>query len=1264
MKHFTNLYSLSKTLRFELQPIGKTLENINANGFLTTDAHRAESYKKVKKLIDAYHKDYIEKVLNEFKLNPEHLQLYFDLYSQATKDKQFKDVQDKLRKAIASALKADDRYKTIDKKELIRQDMKKFLDNDADKALLDEFYEFTTYFTGFHENRKNMYSDEAKSTAIAYRLIHDNLPKFIDNMAVFQKIVSTSVAEKFPVIYKAFEEYLNVNSIDEMFTLDYYNIVLTQSQIEVYNSIIGGRTLEDGTKIQGINEYINLYNQQQTNKKERLPKLKPLFKQILSDRVQLSWLQEEFNTGTDVLNAVKEYCTSYFDNVEEAVKVLLTGIGDYDLSKIYITNDLAITDVSQRMFGEWCIIPNAIEQRLRNDNPQKAKETEEKYSDRISKLKKLPKSFSLGYINECISELKGVDIADYYAALGAINTESKQEPSIPTKIQVHYNALKQILDTDYPREKNLSQDKLTVMQLKDLLDDFKALQRFIKPLLGNGDEADKDEKFYGELMQLWEVIDSITPLYNKVRNYSTRKPFSTEKIKVNFENAQLLDGWDENKESTNASIILRKDGMYYLSIMKKEHRNILNQPMPSDGDCYDKVVYKFFKDITTMVPKCTTQMKSVKEHFTNSNDDYTLFDKDKFLAPVVITKEIFDLNNVLYDGVKKFQVGYLNNTGDSQGYNHAVAIWKSFCLQFLKTYKSTSIYNFSSIEKNFDRYTDLNSFYGAVNLLLYSLTYRKVSVDYIQQLVDDDKMYLFRIYNKDFSPYSKGTPNMHTLYWKMLFDDCNLSDVVYKLNGQAEVFFRKKSINYQRPTHPANKPIDHKNVNNPKKQSTFDYDLIKDRRYTLDKFMFHVPITLNFKGMGSGDINMQVREYIKATDNLHFIGIDRGERHLLYICVINCKGDIVEQYSLNEIVNNYKGIDYSTDYHALLSDRDKKRKEERSSWQTIEGIKELKAGYLSQVIHKITQLMIKYNAIVLLEDLNMGFKRGRQKVESSVYQQFEKALIEKLNYLVDKNKDVNEIGGLLHAYQLTNDTKLQNKNGKQDGFLFYVPSWNTSKIDPVTGFVNLLDTRYENVATAQAFFNKFDSIRYNKEFDRFEFKFDYANFTAKAEDTRTQWTLCTYGTRVETFRNADKNSNWDSREIDLTSEWKSLFAKYNIPLDANLKEAILLQSNKTFYTDILHLMKLTLQMRNSVTGTDIDYMVSPVANECGEFFDSRFAKDGLPVNADANGAYNIARKGLWLAQQIKNASNLSEVKLAITNKEWLRFAQSKPYLND
>lgn len=1266
LSKFVNIFPLSKTLRLELKPVGNTLRNIKDNGFLENDAHRADSYKKVKKLIDRYHKDYIESVLDSFCLDEDMLERYHDLYTRSAKTekeaKEFEAVQDQLRKSVSAALKKDERFKRIDKKELIREDMTNYLEDDAEKELVEEFHDFTTYFTGFHENRQNMYSPEAKSTAIAYRLIHDNLPKFIDNISVFRKVAETTVAENFVQLYKDFEEYLNVNSIDEIFDMSYYSIVLTQTQIEVYNSIIGGRTLDDGTKIQGLNEFINLYNQHQSDKKKRLPKLKPLFKQILSDRTQLSWLPEDFKTGADVLDAVKGFCDDYFSNIDESLKVLLTGIADYDISKIYVPNDISLTDISQRMLGNWSIIPNAIEQDLRNNNPRKAKETEEKYEERIGKLRKQAKSYSLAYINSCLSELTNADLTTYFASLGAIDNAEKQTASITSEIGIYYNLLLPLFNIEYPREKNLSQDKLTVMQLKDLLDAFKALQRFVKPLLGNGDEAEKDEKFYGELMQLWETLNGVTPLYNKVRNYATRKPFSTEKIKVNFENAQLLDGWDENKESANAAIILRKDGLYYLGVMKKEHRQLLDKPMPSDGDCYDKLVYKFFKDITTMVPKCTTQMKSVVEYFKESAEAYTLFDNKKFDTPVVITKEIFDLNNVLYNGVKKFQVEYLRSTNDKAGYDHAVSTWKTFCLQFLKAYKSTSIYDLSAIEREIATYSDLSSFYNAVNLLLYKLTYRKVSVSYIQSLVDEDKMYLFQIYNKDFSPYSKGKPNMHTMYWKMLFDEENLRNVVYKLNGQAEVFFRKKSINTTQPTHPANKPIDNKNASNAKKQSTFDYDLIKDRRYTVDKFQFHVPITMNFKAQGTGNINMDVREHIRSASDMHFIGIDRGERHLLYLCVIDGKGNIVEQYSLNEIVNEYKGNEYSTDYRHLLQERDRKRQEERSSWQTIEGIKELKQGYLSQVIHKITQLIVKYNAIVILEDLNMGFKRGRQKVESSVYQQFEKALIDKLNYMVDKSKSPTEEGGLLRAYQLASKFDSFQKMGKQSGFIFYIPAWNTSKIDPVTGFVNLLDTRYENVAKAQTFFNKFDSIRYNEKKDWFELTFDYDNFTTKAEGTKTKWTLCTFGTRIETFRNSDKNSKWDSKEVYLTEEWKTLFDEYKIPYKTNLKEAIVLQSSKEFHVKLLHLLKLTLQMRNSITGTAVDYMISPVADARGEFFDSRKCADNLPENADANGAYNIARKGLWIAQQIKQADDLSKVKLAISNKEWLRFAQTKPHL--
>lgn len=41
LENFTGLYQLSKTLRFELKPVGKTLENIQKNGLLTQDEQRA-----------------------------------------------------------------------------------------------------------------------------------------------------------------------------------------------------------------------------------------------------------------------------------------------------------------------------------------------------------------------------------------------------------------------------------------------------------------------------------------------------------------------------------------------------------------------------------------------------------------------------------------------------------------------------------------------------------------------------------------------------------------------------------------------------------------------------------------------------------------------------------------------------------------------------------------------------------------------------------------------------------------------------------------------------------------------------------------------------------------------------------------------------------------------------------------------------------------------------------------------------------------------
>jgi CRISPR-associated protein Cpf1 len=1242
---FTGLYSLSKTLRFELKPIGKTLENIKKAGLLEQDQHRADSYKKVKKIIDEYHKAFIEKSLSNFELKyqsedkldslEEYLMYYSMKRIEKTEKDKFAKIQDNLRKQIADHLKGDESYKTIFSKDLIRKNLPDFVKSDEERTLIKEFKDFTTYFKGFYENRENMYSAEDKSTAISHRIIHENLPKFVDNINAFSKIILIpELREKLNQIYQDFEEYLNVESIDEIFHLDYFSMVMTQKQIEVYNAIIGGKSTND-KKIQGLNEYINLYNQK--HKDCKLPKLKLLFKQILSDRIAISWLPDNFKDDQEALDSIDTCYKNLLNdgNVlgEGNLKLLLENIDTYNLKGIFIRNDLQLTDISQKMYASWNVIQDAVILDLKKQVSRKKKESAEDYNDRLKKLYTSQESFSIQYLNDCLRAYgKTENIQDYFAKLGAVNNEHEQTINLFAQVKNAYTSVQAILTTPYPENANLAQDKETVALIKNLLDSLKRLQRFIKPLLGKGDESDKDERFYGDFTPLWETLNQITPLYNMVRNYMTRKPYSQEKIKLNFENSTLLGGWDLNKEHDNTAIILRKNGLYYLAIMKKSANKIFDKDkLDNSGDCYEKMVYKLLPGANKMLPKVFFSKSRIDEFKPSEN---------------------------IIENYKKgtHKKGANFNLADC---HNLIDFFKSS----ISKHEDWSKFNFHFSDTS--SYEDLSDFYREVEQQGYSISFCDVSVEYINKMVEKGDLYLFQIYNKDFSEFSKGTPNMHTLYWNSLFSKENLNNIIYKLNGQAEIFFRKKSLNYKRPTHPAHQAIKNKNKCNEKKESIFDYDLVKDKRYTVDKFQFHVPITMNFKSTGNTNINQQVVDYLRTEDDTHIIGIDRGERHLLYLVVIDSHGKIVEQFTLNEIVNEYGGNIYRTNYHDLLDTREQNREKARESWQTIENIKELKEGYISQVIHKITDLMQKYHAVVVLEDLNMGFMRGRQKVEKQVYQKFEEMLINKLNYLVNKKADQNSAGGLLHAYQLTSKFESFQKLGKQSGFLFYIPAWNTSKIDPVTGFVNLFDTRYESIDKAKAFFGKFDSIRYNADKDWFEFAFDYNNFTTKAEGTRTNWTICTYGSRIRTFRNQAKNSQWDNEEIDLTKAYKAFFAKHGINIYDNLKEAIAMETEKSFFEDLLHLLKLTLQMRNSITGTTTDYLISPVHDSKGNFYDSRICDNSLPANADANGAYNIARKGLMLIQQIKDSTSSDRFKFSpITNKDWLVFAQEKPYLND
>jgi len=1285
MKKFTNLYSAPKTLRFELIPIGKTKENLENSDLISQDEHRAESYKKVKKIIDRYHKQFIENVLSNTELiykkegNFDSLEEYFQLYIIDKKTdndkKKLENIQDKLRKQIIKAFKDNDLFKRIDKKELIREDILSIIEPE-EKSIVEEFSDFTTYFTGFHENRKNMYSEEKKSTSIAYRLIHENLPKFVDNIFSFIKISKTSVANYLQILYSEMEDALkekddslDVSDIEEMFRLDYYNSVLTQKKIDLYNSIIGGMTKKDGTQIKGINNYVKEYNDQIKPNETKLPKLKPLFKQILSDRERISWLPEEFDSDQELLESVRDFYNELINNnVIIKIREILLNIEDYNIDEIYIPNSSTLTDVSQKLFGDWARIKNFIVEDIKKCNPIKKTEKEYNYENRINGIFKKNDGFSIYYLNSLLSE--GENIISYITSFGNLNNKDKL--NIFQEIENTYSSVQTLLNEEYPNDKKLSQDLQNVNNLKCFLDKLLQLQHFVKPFLEIENQSKKDERFYSELSILMEEFNLIIPLYNKVRNHMTRKPYSTEKFKLTFNiKGNFLGGWVDSKtaKSDNGTqyggyLFRKKNSIgefdYYLGV--SSNTKLFRKIEGASGQ-YERLDYYQPKSQTVYGNSYVGEngyesdkkdlMNSIVSYI-NTIDDMSIrqqvVNKDTPSAMIIVLKE---LSPQLYQGL--LEDPNFSKVNRMVTDNLHQTILSMSRIPRSKDYKNVKFSLFTEPQQVIEDICKDKVFgYFTVDDKEISDAMESTSKPFL----------LFKISNKDLSfaekfekglRKSRGKDNLHTMYFKYLMRGCqSVLDI-----GSGEVFFRKASINAN-ITHPANKAIKNKNKDNEKKESCFDYDLIKDKRYTVDKFSFHLSIIQNYQSPSKYDVNAMAREYIRNNPDIYIIGIDRGERHLLYVSVINSKGQIVEQIDMNEMKNEYK----STNYHWLLEQRSDKLKQDRQSWKTIEGIKDLKHGYLSLVIHKIVTLIMKYKAIVVLEDLNPGFKRGRQKVESSVYQQFEKALIDKLNYLVDKQKDVNEHGGLLKGLQLTNKFTSFKDMGNQNGFLFYIPAWNTSKIDPVTGFVDLLHPKYESVEKSREFFNKFKEIKYNNEKGWYEFVLDYNDFTTKAEGTRTDWTLCTHGTRIKTFSNKEKNSSWDCVEVDLTKDLNSLFNKYSIPLTNDMKDDIVRQTDTQFFKDLTKLLALTLQMRNSVTDTDIDYLISPVANEDGVFYDSRTCEEDLPKNADANGAYNIARKGLWCAKQIQETSESDKINLAISNKEWLRFVQTKPYLND
>jgi len=758
-------------------------------------------------------------------------------------------------------------------------------------------------------------------------------------------------------------------------------------------------------------------------------------------------------------------------------------------------------------------------------------------------------------------------------------------------------------------------------------------------------EYEIDSLFYlhpetGYMRFYTDAYESIVQIYNDLRNYLTKKSYSEKKWKLNFQNPTLAAGWDKNKEADNSAVILRRDGKYYLGLMKKGHTHLFTETYQSqvlgDGNqgYFEKMVYKLLPGANKMLPKV---------FFSASNIEY--------YAPSEKVLEIRNQSSHTKNGEP--QKGFYKKDFNLKDCHILIDFFKESIAKH-PDWKHFH-FNFSDTKT----YNDISEFYKQVSDGGYTVSFDKISQSYIEQQNAEGNLYLFEIYNQDFAIGKTGKKNLHTMYWEGLFSVENTNGFPLKLNGEAEIFYRPKSIEAER-----------------EKRCKSKRDIIKNKRYTEDKIFFHCPITLN-RGKGEAKyFNQEINDVLANNENINIIGVDRGEKHLAYYSVINQKQEILESGSLNSVGGkSLNGEIVSVDYAEKLERKANEREQARRDWQSVEGIKDLKKGYVSQVVRKLADLAIQYNAIIVLEDLNMRFKQIRGGIEKSIYQKLEKALIDKLSFLVEKGEiDPKKAGHLLNAYQLTAPFESFQKMGKQTGILFYTQASYTSKIDPLSGWRPNLYLKHSNAKKDQAIISQFSSILYNTEKNRFEFTYDVKKFqTLKEWPKNTVWTICSSVERFRWNRTLNQHKGGYDHYTDMTEQFDILFKSYKIDIRSDIRVQIMnleAKGNEKFFADFIFFFNLVCQIRNTDPLKEKDdplgdFILSPVA----PFFDSRKAEDfgkNLPKNGDDNGAYNIARKGIIILDKISafkekegSCKDLKWGDLYVSQSEWDTFAQMR-----
>lgn len=1252
MKH---RFPVTKTIAFRLIPEGKTLENMKKDNVISDSEKNHGHYLLMKEVADNVHKNFIEKTLRPFRLKcdsdgakdsiQEYAEIFFDRHLKSyEKEDRLKKIAKKLKAQVGDAFRSvpfdkdTTMLKALASSKLITDIIPTMGGelNDEQKKAYTAISTFTSYMQPYYEARNRIYDDSQGGHTIPVRIVDDNLPIHLGNINVARD-VPEEVIDRFRS-NTFFADYLRktvqVDDITDVFTVAFGATLCAQSAIDAYNTLIGGVSVDNNTHHQGLNELINEYNQK--HPKSKVKKFKQLKKQILSDRKSISHVPKALGDDMQVLDLVKQIKDRLIDT-----------FGDTNLTDLCFNPDKRktfidmkrLSDYSHKAFGGWNAAKNALKKKIASETPRTKRISNEGYEKKIENIFK---------------KIEYVSIADIEEAAVLDN----QNPKASMQEILRQGILKNILSalSEYKKldavthldshpvlKQKLGQSAVDGKQnagaiVKLFLDTVNDAVRVTKMFTKGEGDLDFDRPFYEEVVfPIIDFADEFVPAYNSIRNYLTKKPYSIAKLGLDFNSATLLKGWDMSKIMGNRGIIFREGDTLYLGVLKAKERNddgkrtrtknILKKETDylDEGSGFHMFVGKALKSANMTLPKVAFAPGNISVY----NPPKAVLDLRESKKPVAdYTPEEVTMMIDFYKGVIAA--------------NHE---WDIIGFQFKET----------------GEYKQLNDFFDDFDQQSYAMRYVGVSKNYFMKAVEDGNLYLFRITCQDMLEKHHGKDGDY----KVLLTEAlsGKKGSVVRLRGGAAIYYRKASL-AKKVTHPAGVPMANKNPDNPNPTRTLPYDLYKDKRYMEDRFAFHVPVTVYPLADSKGDkkVTDEIRDIIRETPGMYVLGINRGERNLISIAVTAPDGRIVEQRNLN-VFDNY-------DYRRALATRGKQRNDDRQNWNAVHDIKNLKKGYLSRAVGEIVRLVKKYNCVVAMENLDLEFKNSRQAFEANVYRQFERDLVKKFSLLTCKDS----ADRFADALQLCNpgSTEEERTRYPQNGIVFFMnPSWVT-KTDPLTGFVNRLNTRFTTIADAEAFMGNMDAFHFDPAKGRFVLSFHYGKAAPEKEagDPDRVWDVETYGERIENVFSTDTNpkGEWEDKTVDLTADMKALMSNNGIAFEDGQDLIPQMKGHGTaFWTEFYRLLRLTLQ-NTSWNSESREWRVVGCTAKDGRFYDSRQALEHQPMDADINAAWNIARKahlalrhirdfvpGMTLDQEGKKAKGPSAI---VTDAEWFGNVQN------